>query len=386
MITHFIKLIWKKRKKNFLLVTEIFVSFMVLFTVFSLLIFNYGNYFQESGFDSRDAWIINFRWPDNDQNTSQEKLRAIRQLILSKKEVECASFCQDNYPYSFSTWSTVENKVPLKYVGCDPDYFQVLRVAFSEGRGFTPDDRVLKNKPVVINQKAADILFPGQSATGRIFGTDSNLVVTGVVKKFRISSSFAEDEPTLIDLCDIADSSVKYLDNLMIRVRPGTGRIFESALMKEISRMTPGWDVELQWLEDMRKTKDIMSMGVIWILIIVAVFLILNVILGLFGLLWYNINLRKAEIGLRRALGASKKEITRHFIYETVALTTCAVALGLLFALQFPIMGVFSIRASVYLGAILCSLIFLYGLIFLSALAPSRQASEIEPAVALYEE
>jgi len=386
MITHFIKLIWKKRKKNFLLMVEIFVSFMVLFAIFSLMIYNYGNYMQDRGLNSRDAWVINFRWPDSDKNISREKLQILRELILSKKEVECASFSANNYPYSFSTWSTEENNVRLNFVGGDPGYFKVLQVPFTEGKGFTSDDRMLKKKPVVINRKAAGIFFPGQPATGKVFGTDSNLVVTGVVEKFRASSSFAEDEPTIFHLYDIADSSAKYLDNLLIRVRPGTGRAFESGLMKEIAQLTPGWDVELQWLDELRKTKDTMSMGMIWILIIVAAFLILNVILGLFGLLWYNINHRKAEIGLRRALGATKREITRHFIRETMVMTTFATVIGLIFAIQFPIMQVFEIKPVIYILAIIVSLIFLYGLILLSSLVPSRRAAEVEPATALYEE
>jgi len=219
-----------------------------------------------------------------------------------------------------------------------------------------------------------------------VFGDDSNLVVTGIVEKYRYSSSFAEDVPVMFRLLDSRDTTNLYLHNILVRVKPGTSRSYEAQLVDELNLIVPGWNVEVHWLSDLKKTKNNMSIGFIWILIVVAIFLILNVILGLFGLLWYNINLRKAEIGLRRALGASKKRITRHFIKETLVLTTFAVILGLLFAIQFPIMGVFEINPAIYVGAIGSSLIFLYGLIFLCALAPSRQASKVEPATALHDE
>jgi len=386
MNRHFFKLIWKKRGKNSLLILEILISFLVLFAIFSMIIYNYGNYFQGLGYDHTDTWLITLNWRNSDADITKEKLKHIEQHLLSQKQVEQISFCKATYPFSFSTITTEESNVTFDYVGCDERYFEVLRMPITEGQAFTLNDRMSHLRPVMLSRKAALALFHGENPVGRIFGDDSNLVIKGIVEKYRYSSSFSEDLPVMFRLFDIRDSTVQGLNNIVVRMKPGTTRAFEAKLMDDLNQIVPGWDVEIQWFSDLKKTKNSMSIGFIWILVIVAGFLILNVILGLFGLLWYNINLRKAEIGLRRALGASKKLITQHFIKETLVLTTFAVIVGLLFAIQFPIMGVFSINPVIYLGAIGCSLLFLYGLIFLCALAPSRQASEVEPAVALYEE
>jgi putative ABC transport system permease protein len=314
------------------------------------------------------------------------KLQHIKQFLNSQQEIVEVSFCGTTYPFSFSQVTTSENDVGLGFVGCDENFFDVLNIQFLKGKSFTLNDRRAKLTPVVLNQQAADALFQERNPVGNVFGNDSNLVVTGIVDKYRYTSSFSEDSPVMFRLYDLSDSNLRYQDNILVRVQPGTSRAYEAQLVDELNQIVPGWDVEVQWLTDQKKTKDKMSIGFIWILIVVAIFLIINVILGLFGLLWYNINLRKSEIGLRRALGASKKEITRHFIKETAVLATSAAILGLLFAVQFPVMGVFDINPGVYLLSILCSLVFLYCLILLCALAPSRQASEVEPAIALYEE
>ena len=54
------------------------------------------------------------------------------------------------------------------------------------------------------------------------------------------------------------------------------------------------------------------------IAIVVACFLIINVALGLFGVLWYNINKRRSEIGLRRAVGASGNSVSKQLVGEAL--------------------------------------------------------------------
>src|SRR5690606_26308208 len=58
MIKHLIKLIWNKKRSNFLLTTEIFASFIVLFGVMSLVFYNYGNYAEPPGYDYEDVWAV----------------------------------------------------------------------------------------------------------------------------------------------------------------------------------------------------------------------------------------------------------------------------------------------------------------------------------------
>jgi len=116
----------------------------------------------------------------------------------------------------------------------------------------------------------------------------------------------------------------------------------------------------------------------------VCAFLIFNVILGLFGILWSTINQRKGEIGTRRALGATKALIAGQFIGEVVVITTFALLLGSFFAIQLPILGVFGIENIIYFKAIIVAVFLIYFLVIICAFYPSWQASKIHPAVALH--
>jgi putative ABC transport system permease protein len=145
-------------------------------------------------------------------------------------------------------------------------------------------------------------------------------------------------------------------------------------------------DVEIEHLSDDRTSINYFSLVPIIVLLIVASFLVINVALGLFGVLWYNINKRRGEIGLRRAVGATGNSVSSQLVAETLILATLSLIVGGFFAAQFPLMHVFDLPAIVYVIAIFLSIIFIYLLVFVCSLYPGKQAAAIYPAVALHEE
>lgn len=145
-------------------------------------------------------------------------------------------------------------------------------------------------------------------------------------------------------------------------------------------------NIEIQHLTDMRYERNRMMRVPFIIFIIIATFLIINVALGIFGVLWYNINKRKGEIGLRRAVGASGWAISWQLVAEAVLLATLSLILGSFFAIQFPLMKTFNLPAENYITAFIFSILFIYGLVILCSLYPGKQAAAIYPAEALHED
>ena len=122
------------------------------------------------------------------------------------------------------------------------------------------------------------------------------------------------------------------------------------------------------------------------ILSIIAGFLIINVALGLFGVLWYNINKRRGEIGLRMAVGATRDSVSRQLVYEALILATFSLIIGSFFAIQFPLLNVFDLPAIVYIIALILAILFIYLLVFICSLSPGKQAAGVYPAIALHED
>src|SRR4051794_13979674 len=111
MLRHLFKLIWNKKKQNLLLITEMFVSFLVIFTVFSMIVFYYHNYKKPMGFDYDNVWVVNYSLPQNIQSNDSVMLfqKTIKQMLHSMPQIKDASFSANNVPFAMSTSNSTTN-------------------------------------------------------------------------------------------------------------------------------------------------------------------------------------------------------------------------------------------------------------------------------------
>ncbi|RFS16964.1 ABC transporter permease [Emticicia sp. C21] len=385
MLKHLFKLIWKKKKSNFLMMLEIFVSFLILFAVWTLSFYNYRNYSKPSGIEHQNVWAVFI-----DFNTDNDSLKTIyrdlvRQKLKSFPEIEASAFTSSNMPYSFSSSNsdmTYNGKhTHPEFMSVDPTYPDVLKMKLAEGRWFTEGDKVNKIKPIVITQKMKEDLFGNDNALGKIIGEkDDRKQIIGVLSHFKFENDFQAESACMLEPLG------GWQTDMLVRVKPGTTVETEALVSKAIVQLGKDWSVEIQHLDNMKANKNRIIWVPILILLIVCSFLIFNVALGLFGVLFQTISRRKQEIGVRRAIGATKSHILWHFVGETAVITTFGIILGLFFAIQFPLLNVFDLEAFVYIVGIVLAIISIYILVIACALFPSKQASEIYPAVALHEE
>ncbi len=120
-----------------------------------------------------------------------------------------------------------------------------------------------------------------------------------------------------------------------------------------------------------------------WLLVAVCVALLVVTALGIVGLASFWVQQRTKQIGVRRALGATRGQILRYFQLENLILATIGIALGMLmaFAINQLLMGHYELPRLplVYLpvGAVL---LWLLGQI--AVYGPARKAASVPPAVA----
>ena len=389
MFRHLFKLIWNQKRQNFLLTLEIFVSFIVLFTVFSLIVYNYQNYKRPMGFVYKDVWVVRMNMKAED-DTVKRYFQPITQLLKSMPEIEDFSWSSFNTPFSngMSSYSSHYDKKGANsniYFAQD-SYVKTLGLTMLEGRWFTKEDEAAAAKPIVINRHLREYFFGKGPAIGKMIGAEEGKAdqrIIGVVEDFKDQGDF--DSPQNFTFYNI-NAEGENVNCVIVKVKPGTGAAFEAKLFKAVSNTIKTANVEIDQLEKRRIAKNNVYIVPMIIFSIVAGFLIFNVCLGLFGVLWYNINRRKSEIGLRRAVGASGKGISLQFITESMVIASIAILLGLFFAVQFPILKVFDVPSAVYVSAMIIAVLFIYVLVGICALYPGKQAATIYPAVALHED
>ena len=105
MIRHLFKMIWNKKKQNALLISEMLISFLVLFAVFTLLVYNYQNYKRPMGFAYENVWLVSYSNAVKTSNSDSLTLfyETLRQTIKSMPQVKEISFCSDNVPFFQNT-------------------------------------------------------------------------------------------------------------------------------------------------------------------------------------------------------------------------------------------------------------------------------------------
>lgn len=393
MVKHLFKLIWKQKKTNFLMMFEIFISFLILFAVSTLGVFYFKNYKQPKGLTTENVWALFCSF--NSDTLREQNRELVKQKLREYPEVLNFSLVDNNIPFSFNSsnrqFTYLNNSIMSEYMRCEPELLDVLKLRLTSGKWLTRADQMNKNQPIVINQAFKEKLFGKDDPVGKVLNTtypglkesptdDDHYQVVGVVENFKFDDEFQKISPCMWTLVD------EWSKSLVIEVKPGTDAAFEAKLTKDLINLGTDWSVEVQHVENMMTNKNKLVLVPMLILFIVCGFLVFNVALGLFGVLFQTITRRTGEIGVRRAMGATKSHILIQFIGETIFIASLGMLLGLFFAVQFPLLNVFDLDKTTYFTGILIALLSIYLLVILCAILPSRQAIQIYPAVALHED
>lgn len=391
MIVQLIKLIWNRKHRNVLLTLEIILSFMVLFSLFSLLIVNWNRYHLPLGFDYHNVWSVDLNWKGTPSPEVKRILKQAIETLQVQPGVVAISYGQPGLYDSSRSTSDFKDLDHILNLNVDQNFQEVFRTPLLEGQWFQDADARQGYKPIVINRELRELAFGEGPAVGQVIeaaGRES--IVTGVIDYFRYHE-FAKSEPIFFEWI-AADPEQTYefnvlRDFLFIRVEATASRQLEEKIMQTLWNAAPEWTFNLTPLEEIRDHELNLKVAPLFIIGAVGVFLLINVALGIFGVLWYNMSRRHQEVGLRRALGGSVAQMFQFFLGEVLILTTLGIVCGLFFTIQVPLLGMFPVVDSrTFLQANLLAAISIYGLIVVCALYPSHLASKIEPALALKSE
>ncbi|MET3498919.1 putative ABC transport system permease protein [Mucilaginibacter sp. SG538B] len=396
MIKHLFKLIWNKKKQNFLLIAEIFISFLVIFAVFTALVYYYRNYKKPMGLTYNNVWVINYQNARQFHSTDSvlQYYATLTAMLKAMPQIKALSYASGNVPFTSSINTTGlnyrgQNINPINYYQAGDGYRDAFNLNLLEGRWFNQQDVASKFRPVVINASLKERLFGNGRAIGQLLEDNDNshikkIKVIGVVQDVKDKGDYLPSGMALYNRLDTG--SMRYMGQLVIKVSPDADAAFESKLYKAVASYMKDATIEIEHFSKKRESTNRSTLIPITIFCIVAAFLIVNVSLGIFGVLWYNINRRRAEIGLRRAVGASGGSVSLQLIAESLILATLSLIIGVFFSAQFPLLNVFNLQAGIYIVAMLLAILFIYALVLLCSLYPGKQAAAIYPAVALHEE
>ena len=365
---------------------EIFVAFLILFAVSSLSVYFYKGYIKPAGINADNVWVTYITFNSGSDSLDKINVELVRQKIKTFKEIKSFSF-GSHFPYgnSNSTRGFDYNGKEFRseVMSVEEIYPSVLGLQMQSGAWFKEIDTILKEKPIVITQHLKEEMFGNEDAIGKIIGDKDKQQekIVGVISNFKFQNDYQVN-----DNCIFQPTYKDTYSSIVMKTDPSVSADFEAHFAKSLQQLGKDWTVQINHMDEMKKEKNENIVLPLIIAFIVCGFLIINVAFGLFGVLFQNITRRRGEIGVRRAMGATGNNIKSQFIGEMMVLATFSLALGVFFAVQFPILNVFDVPSSVYILGILLAVLSVYLLVVLCAWFPSRQAAAIQPAVALHDE
>jgi predicted permease len=269
-----------------------------------------------------------------------------------------------------------------------PDYFATAGTRVLAGREFSDFDRFGANPVCIVNQAAANSFFPGQDAVGKhIRSTEPHPThpvceIVGIAKDAKYLSLRQPAPPTIYYSYEQLPDFDR--QGFITRSRDTSAAI--AAFKDALHRFAP--DTPLMPAVTMRRQLED-SVGRERLLAAMSLFFgglaLLLTSIGLYGLETQRVKQRTAEIGLRMALGAQRRDVLGSVLKEAALFFVVGVPVGLaLTAVASRFIGSLLYEISpldprIHGGTVLAML----AVGFLAAYLPARRATRVDPMVAL---
>lgn len=394
MFAHIIKLIWNRKGANFLIITEVAITFIVLFAITSTALHNYQKFNQPLGFNWQNTWSVTLntggRWK-NEKDTPQlkELVNALRQRSEIASVDLSAVPVFENWTHSSITEINQKNTFHLSNRVNDegPKSWGVKLIA---GRWFGEQDDGQNYVPVMVNQLFVDKAFDGEPPINYEYNPEDYegqlpRRIVGVFEDFRQRGEFSDPVPYLFNRYTYEVGG--NIHNIQLKFAQTKTAAYEETLLKVLKGIAPNWEFEIKSWKSKRESHIKEVLLPLIITSVVVGFLLIMVAMGLFGVLWQNISRRTQEIGLRRAIGASKSSIQTQIISELLVVALFGITIAFMILIQAPLLELVEwVTWANFWLSFGASVSVILVMVILCALYPSRTAIRIAPALALHYE
>jgi putative ABC transport system permease protein len=353
-----------------------------------------------SGIQESEIFVIHTDMVDHPNDLAARQSRDIEALRLLRGVID--AYPTNMYPLEGGGWIETVNlapdqKTPSAFAAhCmgDEHALNTMGLKLIAGRNFSADE--IKNRTdnetqqpsgFIVSKSLAMKLFPNGAALGQSIyvENDKPVPIVGIVDRLQgpmtaatgFISTFAENS-VLSPYRLIGESNV-----YMVRTQPGQVDAVTKAAEAKLFALDQNRILNSRSMKDVRINAYRGDHGLIVLLSAICAALLTVTAFGIIGLTSYWVAQRRQQIGIRRALGATRRAIVRYFQTENFMIAAAGAVLGIGFAIALNLWMVRSFEmvrmdnSRAVIGAIIILLMGQFAVLW-----PALRAASIPPALA----
>ncbi len=301
-----------------------------------------------------------------------------------------------------------DKDMPVTVIGTEPIFADVARVRMVNGRFLTATDMLRRSAHCVITESLALTLFGARSPLNQTVRlTGQPFIVVGVLARLpqklgggpsdignyvimpfttermrygKLSVTFSQGSRSM-ESVEISQIIMQMADEQGVIDGATVAR---SLLQRRHAKVDYQITVPLEEIEQKKRQMEI------WSYVLLAIALVSLVVggIGIMNIMLAGVTERTREIGIRRALGAKRRDIVTQFIVESVALTTVGGLLGIAIGMAVPwvVEATLKFKTIVNLETLLVPFVMAVAVGLVSGLYPALRAARLDPIEALRHE
>ena len=273
------------------------------------------------------------------------------------------------------------------YYNVSPGYFRTMQTRLVAGRDFDGHDTTNSPRVAIVNEAFARRVFPGENALGKRFrsGPSGNWIqIVGIVQDGKYQSMNDFDELALF-----RPRAQQYDSTFTVLARSSSSAVALQTIQRIVSSLDPELPFfQADTLEDHLSFPLLPAKIAASMLGAFGALAMMLAATGVYGMLAYAISRRTREIGIRVAIGATRKNVLALVLRRAAIIVAIASLIGSALALGLgrlftPVLYGVSPRDPLTFAL---ALALMAGIGLMACLVPTRRALRIDPAIALRDE
>ena len=398
--------IWRamlRNKAGFVLIAlQIAVTLAILTNAFGVIQDSANKVSSDSGLDEANTFAFaSVLFTEYEREQRQALIDEDLDLIRNTPGVVSA-VASNSFPLRQGGWSMglalepgnqTPESISTAIYFVDEHGLETFDVELVDGKNFAPDQVTWANPEdntwpayAIITEELGRQLWPDSTDgyVGKVtyINDDDPVNIIGVIDKLQAPWPNWEDvvERSMLVPQRRASEFVRYI----VRTEPG----MRDQLMPDIEAMLAASNKDriirdMTTMDQVRKLAYVGDTALIKILSFVVLLLTIITALGIVGLASFNVSRRTRQIGIRRALGATKPAIVRYFLVENTIVSAVGLTVGaaLAIGLNMAMVQAFSLEPLAWY-VIPVGMLLLWAVGQMAVTGPAQRASNITPAIA----